>query len=76
MFYVEASVGVMDLRRLPSIAHKRGSETRGCASARAGASVEQREGGSKKALLTLFEAQEGDPLDGRVSVFHVLVEVH
>lgn len=42
MFYVEASVGVMDLRLLPSIAHKRGSKTRGCASARAGASVDQR----------------------------------
>lgn len=26
--------------------------------------------------LTLLEAQEGDPLDGRVPVLHVLVEVH
>lgn len=30
----------------------------------------------KVALLTLFEAEEGDPLYGRVSFFHVLVEVY
>lgn len=27
-------------------------------------------------LLTLFEAQERDPLDGRVSILHVLIELH
>lgn len=26
--------------------------------------------------LTLLEAEEGDPLDGRVPLFHVLVELH
>lgn len=30
----------------------------------------------KVVLLTLFEAEEGDPLYGRVSIFHVLVELH
>lgn len=61
MFNVEASAAVMDIRLIPSISLTH-THTHTCS--------------RTEALLTLLEAQEGDPLDGRVSVFHVLVEVH